>query len=73
MGRHTAARLAWSLVALSLTLFVGGIALAQTTRAIDKELPYGGAVFTVLGLATVLAFSVVGAVVASRHPRNTIG
>jgi hypothetical protein len=73
MSRRSAAWLAWSLVALSVALFLGGIALARTTRAIDTELPYGGAVYAVLGLATVLTFSVVGAIVASRHPRNTIG
>ncbi len=74
MGRRTAARLSWSLVALSVALLVGGIALARTTRSIDPELPYGGADdAVVLTLATVLTFSVVGAIVASRHPRNTIG
>jgi hypothetical protein len=74
MSPRTAAWLAWSLVALSVALLLGGIALARTTRAIDPELPYGGADDTVvLNLATVLAFSVVGAIVASRHPRNSIG
>jgi signal transduction histidine kinase len=75
-GRRAASRLAWSLVALSVTLLLGGIALAQTTRSTAVELPYGSvgdADSVVLALATVLTFSVVGAIVASRHPRNTIG
>jgi hypothetical protein len=71
-----AAWLAWSLVALSVVLVAGGITLARTTRSPNLELPYGsagGADNVILSLATVLAFAVVGAIVASRHPRNTIG
>jgi len=50
--------------------------LARTTRATVPELTYGsqaelGNAF--LTLATVIAFSVVGAIVASRRPSNTIG
>jgi len=44
--------------------------------SIDVELPYGSvgdADSVVLELANVLTFSVVGAIVASRHPRNPIG
>jgi hypothetical protein len=70
---RTAAWLAWSLVAFSLMLFLGGIELSRMTGSTALELPYGGAVYAVLGLATLLTFSVVGAIVASRHPRNTIG
>jgi hypothetical protein len=73
VSTRAASWLAWLLVGLSVVLFLGGIALGRTTSSIDVELPYDGAVYTVLGLATVLAFSVVGAIVASRHPRNTIG
>ena len=80
-SHHVAAWLAWSLVALSVALLLGGIALARTTRLDDPKLfpydpelyPYGGAIDAVLGMVTVLTFSVVGAIIASRHPRNTIG
>ena len=72
MGRR-AAWLAWSLVALSVASLLGGIALAQMTRSTAPELPYDGAVDAVFTLATLLTFSVVGAIIASRHPRNTIG
>ncbi len=76
ISRRAAARLAWSLVALSVALLLGGIALSRTTRATVPGLAYGdeaelGNVF--LTLATVIAFSVVGAIIASRHPRNAIG
>ena len=76
MSRHTSAWLTWLLVAISVVLLVGGVALARTTGSIDPELPNGSvghADSAVLLLATVLTFSVVGAIVASRHPRNAIG
>ncbi len=72
MGRR-AAWLAWSLVALSVAPLLGGIALSQMTRSTAPELPYDGPVDAVFTLATLLTFSVVGAIIASRHPRNTIG
>jgi hypothetical protein len=76
MSARAAARFSWSLVTLSVALLLGGIALSRTTRATVPGLAYGGEAeldSAILSLATVLTFSVVGAVVASRHPRNTIG
>ncbi len=76
MGRHAASWLAWSMVVLSVAFFVGGVALARMTGFTGPELPSGSvgdADSVALLLAMVLTFSVVGAVVASRHPRNTIG
>jgi hypothetical protein len=75
-SRRAAAWLAWSLVALSMALLLGGIALARTTRSTAVELPYGSEaelVNALFSLSRVLTFSVVGAIVASRHPRNPIG
>src|SRR4028118_1129294 len=76
ISRRAAAWLAWSLVALSVALLLGGIALARTTRAPVLELTYGSQAeldSAVLSLVTLLTFSVAGAIVASRHPRNAIG
>ncbi|HET7479898.1 MAG TPA: histidine kinase [Rubrobacteraceae bacterium] len=77
MVRRAVAWLAWSLVALSVALLVGGIALARTAGSgAAVELTYGSEAeldSAVITLATVLIFSVVGAIIASRHPRNTIG
>ena len=77
MSPRTAAWLAWSLVTLSVVLLVGGIALARTAGSgAAVELTYGSEAeldSAVLNLATVLTFSVVGAIIASRHPRNAIG
>src|SRR5215216_6177759 len=70
MGGRAAAWLAWSLVVLSVVLLVGGLSLALMTRSSIPERPYYGLV-TLSVLA--LAFSVVGAIIASRQPRNAIG
>ena len=68
-----AAWLSWSLAVLSVALLAGGIVLS---RAASSDLPFGGETndaSVVANLVTLLTFSVVGAIIASRHPRNTIG
>src|SRR5215204_2571203 len=70
MSHRAAPWLAWSLVTLSVVLLVGGIALALMTPSTVPERPYYGSV-TLPVLA--LSFSVVGAIIASRQPRNAIG
>src|SRR5215203_4297904 len=73
MSTSAATWLAWSLVTLSVVLLVGGIALDQMTRSTVPGRLYYDPVDAVFYLATVLTFSVVGAIVASRQPRNAIG
>jgi len=76
MRQRAAAWLAWSLVTISVALLLGGIALDLVTRSTVPELPFGGETedgSLVTDLVTLLTFSVVGAIIASRHPRNTIG
>src|SRR5215217_5201529 len=73
MSTRAASWLAWSLVTLSVVLLVGGLALDQMTRSTAPGRPYYGPVDAVFYLATVLTFSVVGAIIASRQPRNAIG
>src|SRR5215204_1102606 len=70
MSGRAAAWLAWSLVVLSVVLLVGGLSFALMTRSSVPERPYDGLV-TLSVLAP--AFSVVGAIIASRQPRNAIG
>src|SRR5919107_1847511 len=70
MSGRAAAWLAWSLVVLSVVLLVGGLSFALMTRSSVPERPYDGLV-TLSVLA--LAFSVIGAIIASRQPRNAIG
>ena len=73
MSPRAAAWLAWLLVTLSVVLLVGGIALAQMTPSTALGRPYYGPVDSVFLLTTVLTFSMVGAIIASRQPRNAIG
>jgi len=73
MSTRVAPWLAWSLVKLSVVLLVGGIALDQMARSTGLGRPYYGPVEAAFVLATVLTFSVVGAIIASRQPRNAIG
>ena len=73
MNTRAAPWLAWSLVTLSVVLLLGGIALDQMARATAPGRPYYSPVEAAFELATVLTFSVVGAIIASRQPRNAIG
>ena len=76
MGRRAAARLAWSLVALSVALLLGGVALSRAASSIVPDLPFVGETddgSVAANLITLIPFSVVGVIIASRHPRNTIG
>src|SRR5215210_1619891 len=75
MSRHAAARLAWSIAALSVAMFVAGGALSVLTHATQSP----GRWFTLstvsetVSFVPFLAFQLVGALVASRRPANYIG
>lgn len=74
MDGRAAVWVAWSLVALSVAFVVGGFILARTTQSAGPALPYGGAdEGAILTFVTILAFSVVGAVIVSSRPRNPKG
>ena len=76
MGRRAAAWLAWSLVVLSVALIVGGFLLSQAVSTAVSGSAVGGETddsSVVTDLVTLLVFSVVGAIIASRQPRNAIG
>jgi hypothetical protein len=76
MGTRAATWMAWSLMALSVALLVGGFALSLAASSTVSDRPFGGETgdsSVVANLLTLLPFSVVGAIIASRHPRNTIG
>jgi hypothetical protein len=67
--------LAWSLAALSVIMFVAAIALHVLARSVDSPGEWStlGAVGRVLSFLPFLAFPLVGALVASRRPRNWVG
>jgi uncharacterized membrane protein SirB2 len=76
VGTRAASWLAWSLVALALALLLGGIALSRAASSVVPDLPFGGETddgSVIANLVTLLPFSVVGAIIASRQPRNSIG
>jgi hypothetical protein len=73
--RHRAAWLAWALAGLSVVMFLASFPLYILARSApvptswDANLGLGSH----LGLALLLAFPIVGALIASRHPHNPIG
>ena len=71
--------LAWSLAALSVAMFIAGVVLtlltlsdAQVTRT-SSDWGTGGVLGGLVIFLPFLAFPVVGAIIASRRPRNPIG
>jgi hypothetical protein len=76
MGSRAAAWFSWALAALSVALIVGGFSLSQAVSTAGSGLQVGGETddsSVVIDLVTLLVFSVVGAIIASRQPRNAIG
>jgi hypothetical protein len=69
MSRRGAARLGWALGAISLGLWLVGEGLGLAASA-DSD---GNAIVDAEFLAIVVAFSAMGALIASRQPRNPIG
>jgi hypothetical protein len=75
MSTRAAARLAWSLAGLCLALFAASVVLwllvrsAQVPESWDANIT----VASMLGQASFLAYPLVGALIASRRPRNPIG
>ncbi len=67
--------LPWSLAVLCVVMFVATIMLHLLARSVDSPGEWStlGAVGKVLGFLPFLAFPLVGALVASRRPRNPIG
>src|SRR5215218_7677627 len=75
MSPRAASWLAWSLAGLSAALFLASVALYVLARS-TQEVPSGGtsdALADLLLYVPFLAFPLVGALVASRRPRNPIG
>src|SRR5919205_3008996 len=75
MSRRAAARLAWSLGALSVTMFIVTVELYFVTRSVQLPSTWGtgGLSLVLIFLLPFLAFPVVGALIASRRPDNPIG
>jgi hypothetical protein len=79
MSARAAARLAWSLAALSVAMFVASVALtvsslyAGPATQASSDWGTGGALGGLVIFLPFLAFPIVGALIASRRPHNPIG
>src|ERR687896_877727 len=73
IGRHTAAWLAWSLAGLCVVMFVASIVLNVLTHPSQEVTGAGDTLGELLIYGAFLAFPIVGALIASRHPRNPVG
>jgi two-component system NarL family sensor kinase len=72
MSNQTARRLAWSITLVSVALVTIGLAMSILALIADENQlgPFPHQFFTPL---LTIAYGVVGALVAARHPRNPIG
>ncbi len=75
MSARAATRLAWSLAGLSVALFFAYVTLFFLVRSahVPSSWDVNLSVANPLGQALYLVFPVVGALIASRRPRNPIG
>ena len=80
MRRRAAFCLAWSLAGISLAMFVAGFVFALLTLNVAEPMVLpssdwgtGRAIGELLVFLPFLAFPIVGALIASRCPRNPIG
>ncbi len=72
MSARTAARIGWSLCAFSTLLVAISLVFSVVNGDVPDQGDYGSA-FDAISAVALLAFPIVGAVVVSRHPSNSIG
>ena len=76
MRRRAVTWLVWSLVGLPAVLLLGGISFSVAANSVGRALPYDSETFLAsasINLVTLLPFSVIGAVIVARQPRNAMG
>ena len=75
MSPRAASWLAWSLAGVSVALFVANATLNALARAapVPDSWDVNLTIAALLGTGTFLSFPVVGALIASRRPRNPVG
>jgi hypothetical protein len=73
MSYHAASWLAWALAALCVVMFVASVVLYVLARSSQEAPTTGGALSDLLIFITFLAFPIVGALIAPRHPKNPVG
>jgi hypothetical protein len=73
IGHHTAVWLAWTLAGLSVAMFLTSVVLYVLAHSSQEPPSTGGALSVLLLYVPFLAFPIVGALIASRHPKNPVG
>ena len=73
MRRHTAAWLAWTLAGLSVAMFLASVTLYVLAHSSQQAPSTGDALNILLLYVPFLVFPIVGALIASRHPKNPVG
>jgi hypothetical protein len=73
MRPRAAAWLAWSLAGLSVAMFLASVVLYVLANSSQEATSTSGALSDLLIYVPFLAFPIVGALIASRHPKNPVG
>ena len=73
MSTRASAWLAWTLAGLSVAMFLASVVLYVLAHSSQQALSTGGAFSDLLLYVPFLAFPVVGALIASKHPKNPVG
>jgi hypothetical protein len=73
MSTRASAWLAWSLAGLSVAMFLASVVLYVLARSSQEGPSTSGALSVLLIYVPFLAFPMVGALIASRHPKNPVG
>jgi hypothetical protein len=73
MSTRATSWLAWSLAGLSLAMFLASVVLYVLAHSSQEAPSTGDALRTLLLYVPFLVFPIVGALIASRHPKNPVG
>src|SRR5215210_6533250 len=73
MSTRTASWLAWSLAGLCVAMFLASIVLHLLAHSSREATSTGDTLSKLLIFVSFLAFPIVGALIASKHPKNPVG
>ena len=73
MSTRTASWLAWSLAGLCVAMFLASVVLHVLAHSSQEPTSSGDTLSELLIFFSFLAFPIVGALIASRHPKNPVG
>src|SRR5215210_7514035 len=73
MSTRASAWLAWALAGLSVAIFLASVVLYVLVRSSQEGPSTSGALSELLIFVSFLAFPLVGALIAFRHPKNPVG